>query len=963
MEVTLKDFVIFSLCSLKFAEILSSEKCLNLRSITRCQLDLLKIPLASYTVTSHPSLTEENCLGRMQTFKWAIGLFCPSSHFCGMGVNFDSKYDSEQSQEFTPLNEVCHVLVNTEFTTCEETKATLFSVGILRKSAWSCLSHGYIYCADKYLTKCLDVEGGAICTGCVEGAQPIKEGKDNHCIDIDECQMSGEPVCGESSTCMNEYLSYRCNCTQGFQSNSSNSNQCIDIDECTELSNICSEKGKCVNNENGGYACNCDSGYLFNENDYGSGCREWFFFWDHVLTFSSQSSVTLADLININQSNLKSANEDFTFIHDSFYDMIAGARLIVLAVFDQSDVSPVSVVMFRGTNHPFTWFSSQNIISSSLWKISPYLSDMIMQFDGFGFEIAQHSDLGVKAFLKISCSAAKQCDLKYSSSKDSKNFENLDNGSRIEIYAQPQKWWESRDQIQLLFSDESDIEDFESFFAGEQKESYNSKNTFRALDFDRQIQNAAEITIKLYRRVESGYNVLVFKLQNATFTHNNWFTREHLSTFSYFNFSTHDPQFTYKDLTGGILSISKNDNNSEDPCAQEIFLFKITCRNTNSDCGFDWSKTSSNCVILLSRSGTSWAKKNYRRFKRIEILTESMTEAFSFTYPQNIYSNMDILNLYDNGHLQRNDLDTKIAFRHYRMENLFTECYYVKFRLYNSVQNGEWFYHNYTHQEFVFKCGKDHFDWFTASKLIKVSFIDELSGRDLLVNIVNEHWPQYRFIIWDQALIDLLDTADVDDDDDCISGTIAGRSYSNEIQGPSYESYHLYCGEFQGLWFWNIASKLEIIAYSTNALVRSKKNKWTLVFMVEAFSGIHIYNFYKTGSTDPAVPGLSIVQFGGHFFRHPDLESRILGSTYIRFSVYSLDKKYVVNDIIFKRESGDGFEDWFDWGNVYETSMWDFSDRVSNDDGNLFLINLAANGATGPQESHDHVNQFYEGSI
>ncbi|XP_075253199.1 uncharacterized protein LOC142345000 [Convolutriloba macropyga] len=234
---------------------------------------MAKIPLSGFTVTSYNSLTETKCEQRMIRFKWDIGLYCPSSHFCGMGIDLNKTYGFESSTEFTPLQEVCHLLVNNHLTNCEETKENLFSVGILKRSPWSCQSHGAIYCADKFLTLCMDVEAGAMCTGCLQGAQAEQEGRETLCIDIDECKLP-ENVCGLKATaCENEILSYNCECDQGFQFDGKYGSQCTDIDECSGSSNgYCGTVGVCSNTV-GGYECYCRTGFYFNKTDYGSGCQ------------------------------------------------------------------------------------------------------------------------------------------------------------------------------------------------------------------------------------------------------------------------------------------------------------------------------------------------------------------------------------------------------------------------------------------------------------------------------------------------------------------------------------------------------------------------------------------------------------------------------------------------------------------------------------------------------------------
>ena len=111
---------------------LSFQSCDELNSIVRCEIETPKIPISTHTVIPYLSLTERQCISHMQMFKWNVGLFCPSSEFCGLGIDFGNHYRYQEATEFKPLQEVCHVLVNRELTSCGEAEADLSSTGMLR---------------------------------------------------------------------------------------------------------------------------------------------------------------------------------------------------------------------------------------------------------------------------------------------------------------------------------------------------------------------------------------------------------------------------------------------------------------------------------------------------------------------------------------------------------------------------------------------------------------------------------------------------------------------------------------------------------------------------------------------------------------------------------------------------------------------------------------------------------------
>ena len=631
--------------------------------------------------------------------------------------------------------------------------------------------------------------------------------------------------------------------------------------------------------------------------------------------------------------------------------MIASANQIALLIFNQSE-KPVSIVTFRGMNHPFNWFHPENIISSSLWNLSPETANLVLTFDSYGFDITDYSSSwSVEKFFKISCSGSAPCDMKYSSASLSKAESLLDSANRIKMFTKPRFQPENHAELQLQYSVHSNIGNIKSFFDGSQKEDHNLRNNFRAVDFDQKIQNAGKIILKIYRS-EFGSRWIEFDLRNATFNQQ-IFSREHIYAESSFNFFQ-NTTFKTADSTGGYISVITTNASEQNLCSSEYFWFKIICRNTTTmNCGFDWSKYGSNCAILFSGNGTSWANRHYLTAYMIEIYSESLTKAFNFDFEVNVSSqdfcsDIDIISFYKLGDYKfrnQTDLDPNFNFRHYKMEKLFTECYYVKFRYYSAdfgpfgSNSGDYF----IEKEIIFKCGKIYTNWFTVANFVRTSTNEIFTESDTIIQLFHSYWAPGAFLIADRNLVvqkvsgSDINCADEMEDSSSFNVEIA-ENYGTNFSCPGTVN----CKNWPYWWASYPVAKLEVFVDSSKVRFQKWNKKWQLVFMVEAFSGVHIYNFYKTGSTDPAVPGLSKVQFGGHFFRHPDLESRILGSNYIRFSVYNLDKTYVVNDIIFINiRPKNSFEDWFNWDRVLTTSQWNFSDSLNVENGgHIFSIQM-----------------------
>jgi hypothetical protein len=78
-------------------------------------------------------------------------------------------------------------------------------------------------------------------------------------VDVNECDRGG---CGNitNSTCTNQYGSFSCTCSAGYELNAEG-DACVDIDECKGSRNNCARNARCVNTESS-FSCQCDAGYL-----------------------------------------------------------------------------------------------------------------------------------------------------------------------------------------------------------------------------------------------------------------------------------------------------------------------------------------------------------------------------------------------------------------------------------------------------------------------------------------------------------------------------------------------------------------------------------------------------------------------------------------------------------------------------------------------------------------------------
>lgn len=86
-------------------------------------------------------------------------------------------------------------------------------------------------------------------------------GPNNDCVDIDECSIYGNGLCGSTGRCENTPGSYKCLCNEGFENAGGNAGNCQDVDECQRTPGLCQHV--CVNLW-GSYRCGCEAGFRLN---------------------------------------------------------------------------------------------------------------------------------------------------------------------------------------------------------------------------------------------------------------------------------------------------------------------------------------------------------------------------------------------------------------------------------------------------------------------------------------------------------------------------------------------------------------------------------------------------------------------------------------------------------------------------------------------------------------------------
>ena len=109
-----------------------------------CQFELPKTPISVTLVTVPLSdvIGQSNCTRRMAQFHWSEALFCPTSSFCGMGLDLLTSEGQRYSdvikkhhERVLPVTELCGIIVERTRTSCLEVLTALYEIDILRGNA------------------------------------------------------------------------------------------------------------------------------------------------------------------------------------------------------------------------------------------------------------------------------------------------------------------------------------------------------------------------------------------------------------------------------------------------------------------------------------------------------------------------------------------------------------------------------------------------------------------------------------------------------------------------------------------------------------------------------------------------------------------------------------------------------------------------------------------------------------
>ena len=642
---------------------------------------------------------------------------------------------------------------------------------------------------------------------------------------------------------------------------------------------------------------------------------EWFEFWDQIFEYSDQTDYNISSFLALTLSKP---------VHrEDFFDKLMSTNQIAVVISDKSNVTK-SVLVFRGNRDPFTWYSLPNLISSSFWEITPEDSSISMSFDSTGLRIVKKmNNEQEQIYAWVMCGQFSEvCRNKFADTVNGESIANLQTIGKLKIYVTTDSRMDIEWNLQFAFSAESKI-NFEEFYFGTTKDLFNQKSMFRVLNFENELQNAAKILV----RVHLGpfwTKDLQFDVREDFTTFKSWFSENHLIDGNSFLKIDRDMDFSFSDGVDSFFILEHTSNSPTDNCKNRLWGLRIVCKysSTLDSCSvFDSTSVEKECQILFSKTWTSWENDNYLKALAVEIYSKPMIKIFSFDY-SSAYG-IHVFDFYQERTIYTGN---QPVFRHHDIDKSFEKCSFAIMRLYYEKEIG---------QEYIFRCAENSKNWFTDSNLVVISNIDNSDEKILQVSIEDYSWwhrynRDFFFSLWEKHLYEDEDWSLYDNS----VGAEAGCTRNN----VDHPCVHYYSAKFKEEFRRSRASKMEIITYNSPFSYIGKN--WQLVFSVDAYSGIHLYNYFKEGSTLPAVPGLSEVRHAG-IFRHPLLQSRLSDAAYIRFTVYDVTKSQPVHYLTFEPRSGDGMENWFTWDRVVESSLWEFETGA---DDLTFMIRIPADG-------------------
>ena len=644
---------------------------------------------------------------------------------------------------------------------------------------------------------------------------------------------------------------------------------------------------------------------------------EWFEFWDQVFEYSSQPDYNISSFL---AKTLNEPDNHGNFHRDNFFDQLMTTNQIAVVISDQSNDTK-SVMVFRGNRDPFTWFSLQNLMSSSLWEITPESSSVFILFHSGGFEIWKILDNGYEnVYFQVICSKNDEnCSNEFADSVDAQPQAQLKQIGSLKIFVKNELGMNIEWNLQLSYTAESQI-NFKNFYDGNSNDTFNQRAMFRVPNLESELVNAAQILLRVH--FDAFWSAdLMFDVRKGFTTFTSWFSEIYLVDESFFEKIKTDIAFNFSDSLGSFLILEYAKNLDTLGCQNELWGLRVACKNSSvaGSCSvFEPTFPDEECQILFSKNWTSWEIGDYSQAHAFEIYTKPMTKTFSFNY------SAFGIQLFDFYKTRKAYSGIQPVFRHHDFDNIFQKCNVAIMRLYRGLDIGE---------EYIFECGGNSINWFSETKLVSISNIENINPASVTALIEDQSFTktEYFFQIWDKELYNRRDWKGYED-------KVGSNAYcKRNFTGSCWHYYH---GKDEANNLDKIVvSKMEIITDNSQFNYRGKM--WQLVFSVDAYSGVHLYNYFREGSTLPAVPGLSKVHYDG-IFRHPLLESRISKAAYIRFTVYDAAKNDAKLHLVFEPRPEDSLEDWFNWDRVVESSLWEFEQVLGQE---LFKLRIPPDGS------------------
>ena len=127
-------FMFFSLIAINTAVRFAPKNCNNFPVLMKCQFSLAKTRIHLSSRVTHSGISQSECEINMIRFHWSVGIFCPLSLFCGMGMELTGDYHPTDLSyhEQTPVKELCNFWVRADMTNCDELYVAIYDAGILR---------------------------------------------------------------------------------------------------------------------------------------------------------------------------------------------------------------------------------------------------------------------------------------------------------------------------------------------------------------------------------------------------------------------------------------------------------------------------------------------------------------------------------------------------------------------------------------------------------------------------------------------------------------------------------------------------------------------------------------------------------------------------------------------------------------------------------------------------------------